>query len=411
MPLIQGKSPKAFSKNVATEMNAGKPQKQSLAIAYSVKRSNAKKKKMADGGEVSASNEKRPMPDETDHDAKMVGRNSGKKALIDSDWDDNPTIVQAQKPSPTKLSQPKLRGNDAFSDRNKMMRDDENDLGDSIPPESDRAQPISRDDEYGPNRQGPKVPDMESQHSDRKAPYDFAKEDQYSEDEASPMMKKAYASGGPVMEPKDHDVELMERDDEGDLQRSSYPGAHGEQPSHKYDLEEKESLHRQSVADAIMSRMKEKNESDLYDNDMLHKQNDPDSYSKEGIINYARGGKVAMSMEQPMDEAEEMDHASLAAAIMSRRKKMARGGIPTLSENMKDYEASDADVGRNSMEDPNYEDQQSFDALRKENYSEDSGLKDLDYDTSRSVGHDLPDEDSHDMVDVIRKKMKSKRQF
>lgn len=38
MPLIKGKSKKAFSKNVATEMDAGKPQKQAVAIAYSEKR-------------------------------------------------------------------------------------------------------------------------------------------------------------------------------------------------------------------------------------------------------------------------------------------------------------------------------------------------------------------------------------
>lgn len=43
MPLVKSKSKKAFGKNVAAEMNSGKSQKQSLAIAYSVKRK-AKKK-------------------------------------------------------------------------------------------------------------------------------------------------------------------------------------------------------------------------------------------------------------------------------------------------------------------------------------------------------------------------------
>ena len=47
-PLMQGKSKKAFQENVKTEVDAGKPQKQSLAIASSVKRKNAKK--MASGG-------------------------------------------------------------------------------------------------------------------------------------------------------------------------------------------------------------------------------------------------------------------------------------------------------------------------------------------------------------------------
>jgi len=36
MPLNKSKSPKAFSENVKKEMEAGKPQKQAVAIAYAV---------------------------------------------------------------------------------------------------------------------------------------------------------------------------------------------------------------------------------------------------------------------------------------------------------------------------------------------------------------------------------------
>lgn len=45
MPLKKSSGKKAFSSNVKAEMNAGKPQKQALAIAYSVKRKSQGKKK------------------------------------------------------------------------------------------------------------------------------------------------------------------------------------------------------------------------------------------------------------------------------------------------------------------------------------------------------------------------------
>lgn len=45
MPLIKSPNKKAMSKNIATEMKAGKPQKQAVAIGYSVKRKAARKKK------------------------------------------------------------------------------------------------------------------------------------------------------------------------------------------------------------------------------------------------------------------------------------------------------------------------------------------------------------------------------
>ena len=47
MPLVKGKaakSKKGFSENVKREMASGKPQKQAVAIAYSVARKGKKKK-------------------------------------------------------------------------------------------------------------------------------------------------------------------------------------------------------------------------------------------------------------------------------------------------------------------------------------------------------------------------------
>ena len=51
MPLIKGKSEKAFKENIRAEVKAGKPVKQAVAIAYDVKRRAQQAKK--DGGSVS----------------------------------------------------------------------------------------------------------------------------------------------------------------------------------------------------------------------------------------------------------------------------------------------------------------------------------------------------------------------
>jgi hypothetical protein len=45
MPLKKSPTPKAFKTNVAAEIKAGKPLKQAVAIAYSVKRAAAKPSK------------------------------------------------------------------------------------------------------------------------------------------------------------------------------------------------------------------------------------------------------------------------------------------------------------------------------------------------------------------------------
>jgi hypothetical protein len=44
MPLIKSTSKKAMNKNIATEVKAGKPVKQAVAIGYAVQKEAAKKK-------------------------------------------------------------------------------------------------------------------------------------------------------------------------------------------------------------------------------------------------------------------------------------------------------------------------------------------------------------------------------
>jgi hypothetical protein len=453
MPLINKPSKKAFESNMKSEMAAGKPQDQALAIAYNVKR---KKKKMAsggsvdsgskdmylasggsvesgsrdmnmaEGGQINAKNARRPMPDNRYDDGEMIRKNSGNKAPSNDEWTSTVTIKQAQKPSITKLSQPKLVGSDAFSVRNRDMRDDENDLGDRIYPETDRAQPVQRDNEDGPNRQGPRVSDMAPQHNNQKPPYKQEREDQYSQDEASDNMKKKqsppgrYAEGGPVMEPKDNHDELEERDDEAHMMDSLSPGVHGEQPA--------------SWRDELDADGSNPNPLDM------------EREHSNGRRPYARGGEVDLDNGQPSEEEDEEHYNSVAAAIMAKRKKMAMGGDPDASTNYdpkkppsppdptkvksmgfdifkaeggeingRDSIYSDdsdqADMKRNAEEDANMEDQSSYDALRKENYSESAGLKQLDNpDDSGQHGDDI-DSDDHDMIKQIRSKMNKERQF
>ena len=73
MPLVKSKSPKAFSKNVSTEMKSGKPMKQAVAIAYSEKRLAPKMRKMADGGIATLSNLSTPQQNMTDQSMNLPG--------------------------------------------------------------------------------------------------------------------------------------------------------------------------------------------------------------------------------------------------------------------------------------------------------------------------------------------------
>ena len=74
MPLIKGKSKGAFSQNVSTEMHAGKPQDQALAIAYAMKK---KAKKMAHGGMIEEEEKETGLlpSEETDHDEEDYNDN------------------------------------------------------------------------------------------------------------------------------------------------------------------------------------------------------------------------------------------------------------------------------------------------------------------------------------------------
>ena len=146
---------------------------------------------------------------------------------------------------------------------------------------------------------------------------------------------------------------------------------------------------------------------------------DHDNGSRSHIHRLASGQEIDLRAEGLVRADEAMDsrespngpvgHHMQPTAHDDTMVKAASGGIADMIRARKKYaEGGQVDLSENADEDKNLEDDLSFEALKKENYSESEGLKDLDYDTSRSVGHDLPDEDEHSgsLADKIRKKSK-----
>ncbi|CAM6004764.1 unnamed protein product [Sphagnum balticum] len=342
-------------------MDAGKPMKQSLAIAYSVKRKAPKKamggKMMAEGGPVSASDEKRPMPDNKYNDSKMAAKNSGDKAPKEDEWSDKPTEKQAVMNNGRKvmpIKRPKMVPSDAFSVK---LYDDEAHLQDVDAPASPKEQPPEVDNELDAKKMG-KSPDMAKPHTTR----------------------KAYAEGGMASGSRDED-------------------------------EAKRAKLSSNVSEEYGSGPEEDMQDDpagLESDDDMMRPAENDYMSMRDAAAYADGGEVS--------DEEEIEHAaSIAAAIMMKMKKkmMAEGGAIKSMDSMDSDDSSEADLSRNADEDANMEDQSSFNALRKENYSESAGLNELDSpEDSNEMGDSREDdaENIHDsdIVSAIRRKMKIK---
>lgn len=376
MPLLKKKSRKAFEHNVKAEMDAGRPQNQALAISYSVKRkakkasggtveSGSKDMNYAEGGNVSASNERRPMPNNTYDDTAMANRNRGNKPPKNDQWTDNPTVKQAQKPSITKLSKPRMVESGVL--RTKLYTQ-EGDLMDSASPGEYKDQPSTDYNESGSNRQGPKVSDMADEHSTKRKPY---------------------AKGG-MVEQSDHDAAPNKyEDDLTDLPPSEDEGSMNAEGRNEQGPD------RQGPRTPDLSLKM------MADGGLAH----DDSH-----------------------EADIMEAASIAAAIMAKRKMQredgmsgfkdmnaaemyAEGGGILSEDSYQPSSSGQADMHRNHEEDSNAEDQMSFDALRKENYSsdnldvenpEDSGQSDDEREEAAENDHDAS------ITSKIRKKMKAK---
>lgn len=185
--------------------------------------------------------------------------------------------------------------------------------------------------------------------------------------------KKKMADGGMV------DNKEMREDEERMMSRME-PASPMEQPPRRYDEMEAD---RQGPS--------------LSDEERQH---------NNGKKAYARGGYVS-----PEDEMEDEHDSSLVASIMAKRDRRPQQDSDSDDDSqMYMADGGMVDLSRNADEDFNEEDQMSFDALRKENYSESDGLDMLDQpEDSNEHGHDLSDEDEHDMVDQIRRKIMAKR--
>jgi hypothetical protein len=388
MPLMKRKSQKAFEHNIKAEMHAGKPQKQALAIAYATQRRSkkamggyAKGGKLASGSEDmnkalsgnryaeggmaykndSAKTESRPMPEERDNDSKEISRNSGDKAPHNDSWTDRPDIMQSRKgPKTTKIKHPKMVPNSPFTSR---LRDEEDDLEMSAAPASPNEQPPKHDDEEGADRQGPESKDLHLK-----------------------MMAEGGMSGSSDMEAAEH-AELSSH-----VSREYGAGPEEDEVEHPAGLEEDDDQMRPPMDEYMASH-------------------------------FADGGSIHHEMDEQPEEEAMLDHAaSIAAAVMSRRKQrmMARGGeiledSPDIHSHDSIYsdDSDQADLSRNADEDANEEDQLSFNSLRKENYNESEGLAKLDQPRDSNLKSDEREENEenqHDrrLCDKIRSKMKKR---
>lgn len=331
-------------------MSAGKPKDQSLAIAYSVKRK-ASKKKMAQGGQVppSAKTESRPSPDQR---GEETARNSGNKPAHMDSVTSRPDIMQSQRgPKTQRIKHPTMAQSPVFKVK---LRDQEDDLQDSSSVNNGpQEQPPHDDNEMGPDRHGPKVPDMQREHSNGHKAY--AKGGMINEE--VPMEEaEELGNNGEPKDPEDSDMDELRPSQE------DYMSGHEEMLA---DGGEVGMDHQDSIAAAIMARR-----------DRLHDEIDSGAHDLDEAVKMAEGGEI-----NGMDSIDTHE------------------------------EADQADLRRNAEEDANMEDQTSFNALRKENYSESEGLDELDNPSDSGQRSHRIDKDDHDMVDKIRRGMSAKRQF
>jgi hypothetical protein len=372
-------------------------------------------RKMAEGGHLN---------DEDENGQEQLGKNANKKELYDSDWTGRPTVAQAQKESRTSLSRPPIQGENDF-DGNELISADK--------PDGYGKQPKKSYDEDGPNRQGSKVPDMADEHSTHRKPYAKGGQIEPGDIKSKNMFLRT------KMEPEDSGIQSHERSEESDLERGASPSE-----------------------DEGASDAKSRNEIDP--DRQGHSVRDMEREHSNGRMPYADGG-MTESQEPDQNEEREERHDSLAAAIMAKRDRMHAmidSGAMDMDHAVHGYadgglldkigSALDSAVGNDkSTQDKNY---QSNNPYKAAGGSVESGSRDMNYaeggeamlkennqmeqpnryyhqnedyaldfvagdkmpgqpEDSNEKGDDREDdsENKHDHIEIMRRKMKSRKQF
>lgn len=390
MPLLKKKSQAAFEHNIKAEIGAGKPQKQALAIAYSVKRK-APKKKMAEGGAVSASNEKRPTPDQTTDSTKMKSENANKKELYNSGWTDRPDISQSQRgPKTERIKHPKMVKSDILQVR---LRDEEDNLQSSSAPASDKEQPSKSMDEEGADRQG-KSPEKQTAHSTGKQVMADGGE---VDDEDS---QREYNAGA--------DLATQRAQRQKDVYKQAESAA-GYAKGGKVTSEDHDDSDPNASTDSSMNETPSEDEgaSMAQSHNEEHEEQtsgDPDESEphSDNLNEYAEGG---------MAEEEGEHHDSIASAIMANRARMHAeidSGARDLDEAVRMAEGGHVDIDDNNSEQPNEYPPMNGDAL---DHNMNDDFSDMEQPSDSNILGDNSEDESenkHDMVNSIRRKMKSK---
>ncbi len=334
MPLIKSPSKKAFKKNVETEMKANPNKRaQNLAIAYSTQRQAKGRKRMESGGPVTS-----PTPRPKDQDNVSQGLASIRKAF-------------------------KSKGGEMYADGGEVKAA-------SFRPDADEMEPRGLDmrkKARGEDIHSPEINFHDEHMSGIDDAMDAREMDMTEAHSEYHDPRKKLAFGGELSFNDEEHYTIDDYDDER---------------SHNM-LDAKPTRHAPEKRAA--TKMVDEDDSDNMEMGMLHTENQPDEYSKEGLINYAKGGSVADKIR--------------------RKRMMAEGGDVDLQDN-------------NGDEHLNEEDQLSFEAPRKKTYYDDSQISSQpedsnEHDSYRSTdsSSDIDDieKDKYDMIGAIRTKMKLRR--